>query len=209
MRHTAQISVLAAVVVAGGAASAHANPWFPLKPGTIFIYNGRDGSTPVRDVFKITHRTRVIDGVRCRVIDDRVLTHGRVTERTTDYYAEDAHGNVRYYGEDTATLDKKGHVKSREGSWRSGLDGARSGLFMPAHPHVGGYRYQEFYRGHAEDRFRVVRVSGGKLLTHERTRLKPGVLDAKRYKRGIGQVSEDSIKGGEEHLHLVAVRHGG
>jgi hypothetical protein len=207
LKNTLHISALASVLLLTGAGAAQANPWFPLKPGTTYLYKGHDGATAVRDVFKITHRTRVIDGVRCRVIDDRVYAHGRVTERTSDYYAEDAKGNVRYYGEDTAELDRSGHVTSREGTWHSGVDGARSGLFMPAHPRVGGYRYQEFYRGHAEDRFRVVRVRDGLLTTHERTRLEPGVLDRKRYRRGIGQISEDSIKGGAEHLKLVAVRH--
>jgi hypothetical protein len=210
MTRTAYIGALAAIAVAAGAATAHANAWFPLKAGTTYVYKGKDGKHHARDVVKITHRTRVIQGVRCTVIDDRVYLDGRLAEKTRDYYAEDSKGNVRYYGEDTAELNRNGHVTSREGSWHAGVHGARSGLYMPAHPKAGrGYRYQEFYRGHAEDKFRIVRVRNGTLITHERTRLEPGVLDEKRYKRGVGQISEDSLKGGDEHLHLVAVRHGG
>lgn len=210
MKRTAYIPALAAISVAAGAATAHANPWFPLEPGTTYTYRGIDGKHHARDVMKITHRTRVIQGVRCTVIDDRVYEDGRLAEKTKDYYAEDAKGNVHYYGEDTAELNRKGHVTSREGSWRAGVHGAKSGLFMPAHPRKSSrYRYQEYLRGHAEDRFRVVRVRNGTLITHERTRLEPGVLDEKRYKRGVGEISEDSLKGGNEHLHLMAVRHGG
>jgi hypothetical protein len=39
-------------------------------------------------------------------------------------------GNVWYFGEDTAELDKHGNVTSREGTWRAGRNGARAGLFM-------------------------------------------------------------------------------
>jgi hypothetical protein len=207
MRTRALYLTGAAVALIASAAPAEANPWFPLKPGTTYVYNGTDSGAPVRDVFRITHRTKVIQGVRCRVIDDRLYKRGRLRERTTDYYAEDATGNVRYYGEDTAELNRRGHVTSREGSWRAGRDGAQSGIFMPAHPRVGSHGFQERYPGHAEDQFRVVRRHGGVLVTHEHTRLEPGVLDEKRYRRGIGGISEDSLKGGDEHLDLVAVRH--
>jgi len=200
------LSALATAAVAMTAGAARANPWFPLRPGTTYVYKGSDEDRPARDVFTVTHRTRVIQGVRCRVIRDRLYVRGRLVERTTDYYAEDSEGNVRYYGEDTAELDRRGRVTSREGSWRAGVDGARAGIFMPAHPSGGDHGFQERYAGHAEDQFRVVSIRAGLLTTHEWTRLEPGVLDRKRYLYGIGQVSEDSLKGGDEHLKLVAVR---
>ena len=78
---------------------------------------------------------------------------------------------------------------------------------MPANPRVGEHHFQEHYRGHAEDQFRVVSRRGRILETREWTRLEPGVRDRKVYKRGVGEISEDSIKGGDEHLKLVAVRH--
>ena len=45
------------------------NPWFPLRPGTVYFYRGVKDGTPSRDVMTVTHRTRVIDGARC------VVTH--------------------------------------------------------------------------------------------------------------------------------------
>ena len=46
------------------------NPFFPLPPGTTFIYRGRKELSKERDVFAVTDRTVVIDGVTCRVVHD-------------------------------------------------------------------------------------------------------------------------------------------
>src|SRR4051794_22452898 len=85
-------------------------PRFPLKPGTTLTYQGVKDGKRQRDVFRVTHRTRVIDGIRCRVIDDRVYSGGQLSERTRDYYSQDARGRVWYFGEDTAELDRNGHA---------------------------------------------------------------------------------------------------
>ena len=94
------------------------NPWFPLKPGTVLTSSGEDEGTPAKDVLRVTHRIKVILGVRATVVDDRVYKKGRLAERTHDYYAQDKHGNVWYLGEDTATLKPNGKIESREGTWR-------------------------------------------------------------------------------------------
>src|SRR5438034_1557888 len=92
------------------------NPWFPLKPGTTLTYKGVKDGKPQRDVFKVTGRTRTVNGAPCVVVDDRVYSSGHLSERTTDYYTQDAKGNVWYYGEDTAELDANGKVITREGT---------------------------------------------------------------------------------------------
>jgi hypothetical protein len=193
------------------------NPWFPLRPGTVLVYSGEDEGTPAKDVFVVTRRTKRIEGVRATVVFDRVFEHGRVTERTHDYYAQDRHGNVWYLGEDTATLRADGTVQSRGGTFRAGRDGARAGIFMPAHPHRGQRGWQEYYVGHAQDRFTVLHrharvrtpaVSSRRaLLVRETTPLEPGVRDHKVYVRGIGTVREETVKGGNERYRLVSVRH--
>ena len=193
------------------------NPWFPLLPGTTLVYEGTRDGKAVRDVLTVTHETTLIRGVRCTVIHDRLYVRGRLYERTTDWYAQDKKGNVWYFGEATAELDKNGRVTSTEGSFRAGRDGAQQGLFMPANPKVGDAFRQEYYKGHAEDQFRVlslaatVRVpyiaSTRALLTKETTPLEPGVIDHKYYVRGIGTVLEESVKGGSERLLLVSVKH--
>jgi len=193
------------------------NPWFPLKPGTRWVYRGSDEGDRTRDVVIATYRTRMIDGVTCRVVFDRVWTDGRLSERTRDFYAQTEHGTVWYFGERTATLNRHGGVISRKGSFTSGKDGAEAGVFMTAHPRPGPSYFQEYYPGHAMDRFTVVRrgahvsvpllPSRHALLTRETTPLEPGVVDHKYYVRDVGDVREVTVKGGSEELHLTAVAH--
>ena len=57
------------------------NPWFPLKPGTRLIYRGTEEGAHTRDVQIATYRTKVIDGVICRVVFDRVWRNGRLRIR--------------------------------------------------------------------------------------------------------------------------------
>jgi hypothetical protein len=191
----------------GGVVSANVtNPWFPLRPGTVLRYRGTDAGVAVTDVFSVTRKARRVAGGRGRVVHDRVFKHGRVVEDTLDWYAQDAAGNVWYFGEATKELDSRGRVTSREGSWQDGVDGARAGIFMPAKPRVGRSYRQEYYKGHAEDHFKIVSRRGATMVTHEWTPLEPGVLDQKVYRRGTGTTSEDSLRGGAEHLHLVATR---
>jgi hypothetical protein len=211
----ALLALLALCILCGPAGAASrawadsvTNPWFPLKPGTTFVYSGEEDGNGGRDVVTVTGRTKVIEGVRCTAVSDRVYLHGHLAERTTDYYAQDARGNVWYFGEATAELNKAGQVTSREGSWQTGVNGARAGVFMPAHPKVGQSFRQEYLKGHAEDHFAVVRVSGRSLLTKEWSPLEPGILDHKFYAHGTGLVKEETVKGGNETWKLAKVRHG-
>jgi len=218
--------VAAASLIAAGAADARQprfvhridNPWLPFRPGSVFVYRGVKDGKASRDVVSVTTHTRTIDGVRCVAVDDRLYLRGALEERTTDWYAQDAQGNVWYFGEATAELDATGHVTSREGSWQAGLHGARPGIVMPAWPRVGQTFRQEFYKGHAEDHFEVLSLSASvhvpytssrkALLTKEWTPLEPGVIDHKLYLRGIGMVEELTVKGGDEHGSLVSYRRG-
>jgi hypothetical protein len=180
------------------------NPWFPLQPGTVLTSIGAEGADAVKDVFRVTSDTKVVDGVTCTVVDDRVYTNGTLSERTADWYAQDDKGNVWYFGEATAELNRDGSVKSTEGSWEAGKHGAMAGLFMPARPRVGEAHWQEYQAGQAADQFRVKSIEGNQLmLTEEWSPLEPKVLDHKLYARGVGTVEEATVKGGTEHLALV------
>lgn len=219
----AATALVASVATVGSAASGAVftstsarvdNPWLPLKPGTIAVYTGVKDRLSAVDVFKVTHKTQVIDGVRCVVIDDRLYLAGRLAERTTDWYAQDRAGNVWYFGEATEELNPNGTIKGTAGSFQAGKSGARQGIFMPANPRIGATGQQEFSKGNAEDHFKILSLSahistpGGSsrhaLLTQETTPLEPGVLDHKTYIRGIGTVLEATIRGGDERLKLVS-----
>jgi hypothetical protein len=191
------------------------NPYFPLLPGTTFRYRGTKDGKPTVDVYRVTNRIRRILGVPCVSVKDRLFEAGALEERTTDWYSEDRQGRVWYFGEATAELTPAGKVTSTEGSWRSGIDGAKPGIFMPAAPRPGQSFRQEYLKGQAEDHFRVLRLGASvtvpaahyprALLTREWTPLEPGVIDHKYYVRGIGEVSEETFKGPLETSKLVSV----
>jgi hypothetical protein len=192
------------------------NPWFPLIPGTTFVYRGVKDGKAARDVYTVTQAAKTIQGVRCTGVRDRLFLAGRLEERTTDWYAQDRRGNVWYFGESTAELDRAGRVTSTEGSWQAGRSGAQAGIYMTARPQVGQSRRQEYYKGHAEDHFSVLTLrasvsvpyvsSNRALLTKEWTPLEPGTVDHKYYLRGIGEVKEVTVKGPTERLELVSLR---
>jgi hypothetical protein len=151
----------------------------------------------------------MVAGVECVVVDDRLWVNGHLAERTNDWYAQDRKGNVWYFGEDTAELDENGKVTTTEGSWQTGVKGARAGILMPARPHVGQTGLEEYWKGHAEDHFRVIGYLGkNALLTEETTPLEPDVVDHKLYVRGTGTVLERTVRGGDEINELVALRRG-
>ncbi|WP_426561550.1 hypothetical protein ACPPVT_14890 [Angustibacter sp. McL0619] len=191
------------------------NPFFPLPVGRTYVYTGvKDGKRAV-DLVLASARTRMVDGVRTRIVQDRLYLAGVLEERTADYYAQDRCGNVWYFGEDTAELDAHGQVTSTEGSFHAGVDGAQPGVFMQRRPQLGRWFRQEWYAGQAEDTFRAVArhvevtVPFGSfhdaLRTEERTALEPRVLDNKFYVQGIGVVSEASVTGPREVLRLVEI----
>ena len=191
------------------------NPFFPLVPGTTYIYEGTKEGSPLRDVFEVTDRTKMIMGVKCREILDRVYVDGALEEDTLDWFAQDDDGNVWYFGENTKELDADGNVVSTEGSWEAGVDGALPGILMEAHPRVGDTYRQEFAEGVAEDMATVLALNKtvkvpfgnfkGCLETKEFTPLEPGQFEHKYYAAGIGFIRSVLVKGGKEELNLVDI----
>jgi hypothetical protein len=193
------------------------NKYFPLKPGTTFVYQGKTKNASERDVMTVTHSTKQIMGVKCVVVDDRVWAHGELSEKTFDWYAQDKKDNVWYFGENTKEY-KNGKV-STEGSWEGGKDGAKPGIIMPANPKVGQTYRQEYLKGVAEDMAKVLDLNGSvkvpyssfdhALVTKEWSPLEPGVVAHKYYGAGAGDVKEIAVKGPLETLELVDVKSNG
>jgi hypothetical protein len=192
------------------------NPYLPYKPGTTFHYEGVRGTTPQTDDEVVLHRTKRILGVRSTVVRDTVSEHGRAVERTDDWYAQDKQGNVWYMGEDSFEL-KNGHFAKASDSWKSGVNGAKPGIIMPAHPRPGDAYRQEYYPpGKALDEARVLRLSGTLtvpygaftklLVTSERSPLEPQT-EQKYYAPGVGEIAERVVKGHHEEFKLVSVTH--
>jgi len=187
------------------------NPYFPLKPGTTFTYKGKDSLVVVR----VTSRTKQILGVTCVVVQDTNLVDGKIEEDTFDYFAQDRHGNVWYFGEATAEY-KNGIPVSTHGSWIAGKNGAKPGIVMPASRKLGVTYRQEFLLGEAEDLARIeehgahVSVPYGNfnnaLKTFDFTPLEPELRENKYYVPGVGLVlTVDRVTG--EREELISIEH--
>jgi hypothetical protein len=192
------------------------NRYWPLTPGTTFLYRGVRGNTPQTNTVTVTDRTKQILGITCTVVRDSVFEHGTIVERTFDWYAQDLQGNVWYMGEDSFEL-QNGRMTKASDSWESGVDGAQPGIIMPADPQPGDAYRQEYYPpGEALDQARVLQLDGqatvpygsfdGLLVTSERSPLEPQT-EQKYYEPGLGEVEERVVKGHHEEFDLVSVTH--
>jgi len=190
------------------------NLYFPLPVGRTLVYSGiKDGQTQ-RDTVTITNETKVILGVSVTVVSDIADHNGTLLEKTSDWYAQDSHGNVWYFGEDTVQYLPHGKTDT-SGSWEAGVNGAQPGIIMEADPQIPDSYRQEYLAGEAEDtawivdRGGTVSVPYGKvrnvLTSLEATRLEPGAYDQKVYGPGIGIVLEQSLTGDLEVARLESV----
>jgi hypothetical protein len=188
------------------------NPFFPLLPGTRWVLRGSGDAAGEIDEIEVLSETRTVMGVVCTVVRDVVSEDGEPVEVTDDWYAQDADGNVWYFGEETAEY-RDGEPISTTGSWEAGVDGAQPGIIMPAQPVIGLAYRQEFYAGEAEDMAEVVEIGadvsvpagsyGGALVTEDWTPLEPDVRERKVYAPGIGLVMERQTLGGGAVFELV------
>jgi hypothetical protein len=132
--------------------------------GTYFILNPgykltlQDGNDTL--IITVLNETKMVDGVSCRIVEERETKGGKLAEISRNYFAIDkATGDTYYFGEDVDIYDKNGKVKNHEGSWLSGVNGARFGLFIPGKPTVGARYQQEIAPKVAMDRAEVVSIT--------------------------------------------------
>lgn len=192
------------------------NPQWPMTVGSRWVYRAvdtADGSV-MRDVITVTARTKLIaDGIEARVVRDIVTDHGQPVEVTQDWYAQDKHGNVWYFGEHTVEYVNGEPVDN--GSWEAGVDGAMPGIALPAKPKVGLTYREEYSEGVAEDQSRVLaldaqaEVPAGHykpvLMTEDFSPIEPDVSEIKFYAKGSGQaVLAVEVSGGTAREELVS-----
>ncbi len=206
------------VIDPGSFVSGVDNPYWPLAPGSKWRFEGDSDGTPEVVVVEVLAETKEILGITCVVVRDEVSSDGETVELTFDWYAQDVHGNVWYFGEDSKEYEG-GVVVGTGGSWEAGVDGAQPGIVMPADPaQVAGTYRQEYYAGEAEDLARVVdtgtsvTVKFGSfedvLVTEEWTPLEPQIKEHKSYASDIGVVKEEVVAGGSGSVELVSYEPG-
>jgi len=192
------------------------NPYFPLSPGSIYVYDGITEKGNEHVEVTVTDETKVILGVTCVAVRDPVTVDGLLEEDTIDWYAQDVSGNVWYFGENSLSYEG-GLIVSLEGSWTAGVDGAKPGIIMKANPQVGDLYRQEFALGTAEDMAQVIGLNqptttpipnppgpfNDCLETKEFSPLEPDVNEHKFYAPGIGNVQTVDVTTGN-HLDLTS-----
>jgi hypothetical protein len=121
------------------------NPWYPLKPGTQWIYEGttedRGFTIPHRIVFTVTDLTKVIEGVRTVVAWVEDYSEGLLVESELAFYAQDNDGKIWYLGE--YPEEYKDGVFVDAPAWIAGFKGARAGVKMQAEPREGMPSYSQ------------------------------------------------------------------
>jgi hypothetical protein len=189
------------------------NPYWPMAPGTTWVFRETDAEgNEQRVVVTVTNETKEVMGIETRVVHDLVTEGGEPIEDTYDWYAQDADGNLWYFGEETKEFEN-GKVVSTAGSWEAGVDGAQPGIVVPGAPEVGMTYRQEYYAGEAEDAAAVLsldeRVEApqgsyeGVLMTKDFTPLDPEILEYKFYAQGVGPVVALGVSGGIGREELV------
>jgi hypothetical protein len=194
------------------------NPYWPLSPGSRWVYRETGGGEVQRVVVTVTDRTKTIDGIEARVVHDLVTTpDGEKVEDTFDWYAQDKDGNLWYLGEDTKEYEN-GKVVSTAGSWEHGVDGAEAGIIVAAEPEQGLAYREEYYAGEAEDAAEVLSVGGkvqvpfgffeNAMITRNYSGIEPKVEELKFYAKDVGPVLELLVSGGSGRTELLTYTKG-
>ena len=169
--------------------------YFILEPGyRLRFADGKDTLTVT-----VLDETRVVDGVKTRVVEERETKNGQAIEVSRNYFALDkTTGDAYYFGEDV-DMYKNGKVASHDGTWLSGEKGATFGLFIPGKPTAGDRYYQELAPKVAMDRAEVVSVSDklklpagaftGCVHTKESSAIEIG-SEGKWYAPGVGLIKD-------------------
>jgi hypothetical protein len=192
------------------------NPYWPMTPGHTWVFRETDGQGEELTIeVTVTDATTEIMGITARVVHDVVTEDGKPVEVTDDWYAQDRQGNIWYLGEATQEYEN-GRPTTTAGSWVAGVAGAQAGIALPADLRPGLTYRQEYLRGKAEDRARVLDVGGRAtvpagmygdvLVTEDSTPLEPDVVEHKYYAKGVGPIRADTVSGGTSREELLEVR---
>jgi hypothetical protein len=121
------------VIVPADFSTRITNPYFPLKPGTTYRFDGLRDGAPQHTEMTVTSETKKIMGVSTVVVRDVVTSNGALVEKTTDWYAQKRNGDVWYFGEATAEYEN-GKITNTQDHQHQGL--------------LGGWRRQRPTRDH-------------------------------------------------------------
>lgn len=140
----------------GGFTLSSTNPYFPMAVGTQWTLAGEEEGESITVQITVFDRTRLIEGVTTRVIEERESVDGELLEVSWNYYAQASDGTICYFGEDVDIYEDEGI--SHEGAWCADASGNAPGIFLPAEPRPGVRFQMELAPGVAEDEGKIVGI---------------------------------------------------
>jgi hypothetical protein len=190
----------------GAPAPGVQHPYLPLVPGWSWTYEGDEDGVPRREEVNVEHAGRVIDGILCTTVVQRVFLDGALVEETVHWYAEDTDGNVWQFGESSVEIAEDG-TRVPGDAWEAGIDGAEASMVLAREPRVGDV-YVDAGDG---DELLVLSVGAtatvpfgtfeGCLEVQESNPEDPDDADLIIYAPGMGIVSESAA---DSRIELVA-----
>ena len=147
------------------------NTYFPLPAGQVWAFTGKEQGQNIGLQITVTGNTaefyrgpnRVttleVEELEFEDTDEDGFPDPDepLIERSLNYYAQTAAGDVCYFGE-SVDIFEDGEIVSHEGAWRADDRGNAPGIFMPHDPAVGQTFAQERAPGVAEDEATITRI---------------------------------------------------
>lgn len=136
------------------------NPYFPLAIGNRWVFQDQEERVEIN----VLDETKRVEGaIDCLVVNDVVHKNGLLVEDTADWFALRTDGTVVYCGELSLDFEffegddpEEVQLSSIEGSFKTGVEGAKSGTAFLATPTEGTAYRQEWDAGNAEDNGKVL-----------------------------------------------------
>jgi hypothetical protein len=210
-----------------------ANAYFPLAVGDRWVFEEDDERIEI----EVLDKTKRISGVDCIVVNDRVFVEGEVVEDTDDWVGLRTDGTAEYCGELSRDYElfagddpEEVELVSIGGTFKAGVDGAKSGTLFMGTPVVGRTYRQEWFAGEAEDVGTVLSTtyrygqsafldqavpqalaelmcaSGDCVVIADTSTLEPNAYEHKYFARGVGKFLETKPRSGR-FVPLIACSH--
>ena len=185
------------------------NPFWPMTPGSCWVYRETDADGEARRVeVTVLRRTKTVLGIEARVVRDVVTEGGRVRESTDDWFAQDLQGNIWHLGEIGREF-RDGRAATMHESWQAGVGGAQPAIVVPADPDPGMvYRPQRAAAIQVLSAGMRASVPYGSfdhlVITRESsTPQEPRRVEHEFYAQGVGPVLAITVSGGSGREELV------
>lgn len=201
------------------------NRFLPLVPGTNTVMSGTvlgdDGKLHKHEILSTVSRvTKVIDGIRTLVLFERDIEDGKLQESELAFEAQDEKGTLWNVGEYPEVYEN-GKLVGADSTWMTGIDHAKAGVNMLAHPRTHTPAYLQGVSASVDFRDcakvtqkgqRVctpLRCFNNVLVTDEWAPLDPeGGHQTKFYAPGVGSIRVAAVGGtNQEVLELTKFTH--